>query len=40
MFVHEDGKQWFWTGDVGYVDHRGNFDIVDRLKELIKVKGQ
>jgi len=27
------------TGDIGYQDSNGNFFIVDRLKELIKVKG-
>jgi len=27
------------TGDIAYVDHDGMFFIVDRKKELIKVKG-
>jgi len=30
---------WLKTGDIAYVDDRGNFFIVDRKKELIKVKG-
>jgi len=30
---------WLHTGDVARVDRAGNFFIVDRLKELIKVKG-
>lgn len=33
----EDG--WYRTGDVVYVDKRGNFYITDRIKELIKYKG-
>ncbi|KAL2357169.1 putative 4-coumarate-CoA ligase [Cryomyces antarcticus] len=33
----EDG--WLKTGDVAYVDKYGKFFIVDRKKELIKVKG-
>ena len=27
------------TGDIGYYDEDGDFFIIDRLKELIKVKG-
>ncbi|KIW13031.1 hypothetical protein PV08_08218 [Exophiala spinifera] len=34
-----DGKRWLRTGDVAYVDEGGCFYIVDRIKELIKVKG-
>ena len=30
---------WLKTGDIAYVDQDGMFFIVDRLKELIKVKG-
>ena len=35
--ISTDG--WLHTGDIARVDSRGNFYIVDRLKELIKVKG-
>lgn len=30
---------WLRSGDIGYVDEQGLFYIVDRKKELIKVKG-
>ena len=30
---------WLKTGDIAYYDDQGMFYIVDRLKELIKVKG-
>ncbi|KAF2182004.1 4-coumarate-CoA ligase-like protein [Zopfia rhizophila CBS 207.26] len=35
--ITEDG--WLKTGDIAYVDKDNNFFIVDRKKELIKVKG-
>ncbi|KAF9299428.1 putative fatty-acid--CoA ligase FadD10, partial [Linnemannia elongata] len=34
-----DSEGWLHTGDVAVVDTRGNFFVVDRLKELIKYKG-
>ncbi|KAJ5126982.1 hypothetical protein N7448_007761 [Penicillium atrosanguineum] len=30
---------WLRTGDIAYVDDQGKFHVVDRMKELIKVKG-
>ena len=30
---------WYGTGDVGYIDARGDLHLVDRLKELIIVSG-
>ena len=34
-----DADGFYKTGDVGYVDEAGLFYVVDRVKELIKVKG-
>ena len=34
-----DPSGWFHTGVITYYDEDGEFFVVDRLKELIKVKG-
>ena len=39
MFVENFDGIWMKTGDIAYVDKDGQFFIVDRMKELIKVKG-
>lgn len=42
IVVDAEGNRWLRTGDVAYVDSYGTgalFFIVDRIKELIKVKG-
>lgn len=35
--IDKDG--WLHTGDVAYYDHDEYFFVIDRTKELIKVKG-
>lgn len=39
IFVDGSDGRWMKTGDIAYVDEKGRFFIVDRMKELIKVKG-
>ncbi|HEY0685060.1 MAG TPA: long-chain fatty acid--CoA ligase [Steroidobacter sp.] len=38
-FMHLDGKKFFRTGDLGYVDEDGYFFLVDRLKRMINCSG-
>ncbi|HEY6233850.1 MAG TPA: long-chain-fatty-acid--CoA ligase, partial [Candidatus Elarobacter sp.] len=38
-FFERDGKRFFRTGDLGYVDDEGYFFLVDRLKRMINVSG-
>lgn len=38
-FIHLDGKKFFRTGDLGYVDEDGYFFLVDRLKRMINCSG-
>ena len=33
-----DEEGWVHTGDIGYYDDNEAFNIVDRIKDLIKVK--
>ncbi|KAL5330555.1 hypothetical protein ACEPPN_000073 [Leptodophora sp. 'Broadleaf-Isolate-01'] len=39
IFVDGPDGRWMRTGDIAYVDEGGRFFVVDRMKELIKVKG-
>lgn len=42
MSIDPDGTRWFKTGDIAFIEEYrpgGIFHIIDRIKELIKVKG-
>jgi fatty-acyl-CoA synthase len=39
VFIELDGKRFFRTGDLGYVDDEGYFFMVDRLKRMINASG-
>jgi fatty-acyl-CoA synthase len=38
-FIELDGKRFFRTGDIGYVDADGYFFMTDRLKRMINASG-
>ncbi len=38
-FIELDGKKWFRTGDIAYMDEEGYFHMVDRLKRMINRAG-
>ncbi|AAB89737.1 MULTISPECIES: long-chain fatty acid--CoA ligase [Archaeoglobus] len=38
-FIEIDGKRYFRTGDLGYMDEDGYFFIVDRIKRMINRSG-
>lgn len=39
-FLTIDGKQWYKTGDLGFLDPEGNLTITGRLKRFVKIGGE
>ncbi|MFB0563909.1 MAG: long-chain fatty acid--CoA ligase [Candidatus Lokiarchaeia archaeon] len=39
VFFKAGGKKWLKTGDLAWMDEKGYFYIVDRVKDIIKYKG-
>jgi long-chain acyl-CoA synthetase len=35
IYVDEDGRRWFRTGDAGYIDEDGHIIYLDRVKDMI-----
>jgi long-chain acyl-CoA synthetase len=35
LWVDEDGRRWFRTGDAGYIDDDGHIIYLDRVKEML-----
>ena len=39
-FHHLDGRDWYITGDLGYLDAKGNLTLSGRLKRFVKIAGE
>lgn len=39
-FVEHDGKSWYKTGDLGFLNHQGYLTISGRLKRFVKIGGE
>ena len=39
-FITIEGKQWYCTGDLGYLDDKGNLILSGRLKRFTKIGGE
>ncbi len=38
--THRDGKKWFHTGDIGYIDKNGAVFVTGRIKRILMTKGK
>ena len=39
-FYELEGKRWYITGDLGYMDDAGNLVLAGRLKRFVKIGGE
>ena len=39
-FITIEGKEWYKTGDLGFLDEKGNLTISGRIKRFIKIGGE
>ncbi|MES2199072.1 MAG: AMP-binding protein [Chlamydiota bacterium] len=39
-FIEIEGKRWYRSGDLGWVDSEGNLYLTDRLKRTVKIGGE
>ncbi len=39
-FIELEGRNWFKTGDIGYLDKEGNLYLSGRLKRFVKIGGE
>ncbi len=39
-FIEKDGKRWYVTGDLGYLDERGELFLKGRLSRFVKIGGE
>lgn len=37
--INEDGKEWIYSGDIGYMDNEGLLYITDRIKRIFTING-
>jgi len=38
FYIDENGIRWFKTGDIGMIDETGNLTLIDRKKDLVKLR--